>query len=147
MQKDIYLCFIDHTKAFDEVKHVQLLDMLQGLDIDGKDIRLLRNLYWEQTAGVKIEDRISIFEQIKRGVRQGCVLSPDLFNLYKEQILREIKDLKGLVIGGHSMINLRHADDTVLISDSRDQLQEILDRVAGESAKRVQINQLQINCD
>ena len=45
MQKDIYLCFIDYTKAFDKVKHVQLLDMLQDLDIDGKDIRLLRNLY------------------------------------------------------------------------------------------------------
>ena len=58
MQNDIYLCFINYTKAFDKVKHVQLLDMLQDLDIDGKGIRLLRNLYWEQTAGVKIEDRI-----------------------------------------------------------------------------------------
>ena len=91
MQKDIYLYFIDYTKAFDKVKHVQLLDMLQDLDIDGKDIQLLKNLYREQTAGVKIEDRISTFEQIKRGVRQGCVLSPDLFNLYSEQILRSKK--------------------------------------------------------
>ena len=136
MQKDIYLCFIDYTKAFDKVKHVQLLDMLQDLDIDGKDIRLLRNLYWEQTAGIRIEDKISTYKQIKRGVRQGCVLSPDLFNLYSEQILREIKDLKGLVIGGYNMNNLRYADDTVLISDSRDQLQEILDKVVEESAKR-----------
>ena len=72
MQKDIYLCFIDYTKAFDKVKHVQLLDMLQDLDIDGKDIRLLRNLYWEQTAGIRIEDKISTYKQIKRGVRQGC---------------------------------------------------------------------------
>ena len=142
MQKDIYLCFIDYTKAFDKVKHVQLLDMLQDLDIDGKDIRLLRNLYWEQTAGIRIEDKISTYTQIKRGVRQGCVLSPDLFNLYSEQILREIKDLKGLVIGGYNMNNLRYADDTVLISDSRDQLQEILDKVVEESAKRG----LSINC-
>ena len=142
MQKDIYLCFIDYTKAFDKVKHVQLLDMLQDLDIDGKDIRLLRNLYWEQTAGIRIEDKISTYTQIKRGVRQGCVLSPDLFNLYSEQILREIKDLKGLVIGGYNMNNLRYADDTVLISDSRDQLQEILDKVVEESAERG----LSINC-
>ena len=136
MQKDIYLCFIDYTKAFDKVKHVQILDMLQDLDIDGKDIRLVRNLYWEQTAGMKIENRISAYKQIKRGVRQGCVFSPDLFKLYSEKILREIKDCKGLVIGGYSMNNLRYADDTVLISDSRDQLQVILDKVAVESAKR-----------
>lgn len=46
-------------KTFDKVKHRQLLDMLQDLDIDGGDIRLLRNLYWQQTAGMRIEDGIS----------------------------------------------------------------------------------------
>ena len=85
---------------------------------------------------MKIENRISAYKQIKRGVRQGCVFSPDLFNLYSEQIVREIKECKGLVIGGYSMNNVRYADDTVLISDSRDQLQVILDKVAVESAKR-----------
>ena len=71
------------------MKHVQLLDMLQDLDIDGKDIRLLINVYWEQTTGMKIENKSSTYKQIKRGVRQGCVLSPELFNSYSEQILRE----------------------------------------------------------
>ena len=51
MQKDLYLCFFDYTKAFDRVNHEQLLDMLQNLDLEGKDLRFLRNLYWEQQAG------------------------------------------------------------------------------------------------
>ena len=49
MQKDVYMCFIDYTKAFDKVKHEELLQILQCLDLDGKDLRLIRNLYWEQT--------------------------------------------------------------------------------------------------
>ena len=69
-------------------------------------------------------------------------ISPDLFNLYSEQILKELKDFKGLVIGGYNMNNLRYADDTVSISDSRNQLQEISDKVTVESVKRG----LSINC-
>ena len=80
--------------------------------------------------------------QIKRGVLQGCVLSHDIFNLYSEQILREIKDLKGLIIGGYNMNNIRYADDTVLISNSCEELKAVLDKVVTESEKRG----LSINC-
>ena len=66
LQKDIYLCFVDFTYAFDKVKYKQPLDILQDLDIDRNDIQLLRNLYYEQTAGMKIEDRISNYKEIKR---------------------------------------------------------------------------------
>ena len=48
----VYLCFIDYAKAFDKVKHEDLFEFLQNLDIDGKDLRLIRNLYWEQTAAI-----------------------------------------------------------------------------------------------
>ena len=65
---------------------------------------------------MRINNIISDFKQIKRGVRQGCAISPDLFNLYSEQLLREMDDTRGLVIGGYNMNNLRYADDTVLIS-------------------------------
>lgn len=58
MQHDIYLCFIDYSKAFDKVKHETLLEMLQSLDMDGKDIRILRNLYWEQTAAIRVQNQI-----------------------------------------------------------------------------------------
>ena len=83
MQKDLYLCSIDYANAFDRVNHEQLLDMLQNLD-----------LCWEQHTGMCISNRISDFKQIKRGVRQGCAFSPDLFNLYSEQILWEIKEMR-----------------------------------------------------
>ena len=64
MQRDLCICFVGYTKAFDRVNHEQLLEMLQNLDIYGKDILLLRNLYWEQTGGMRIDDRVSNFKQI-----------------------------------------------------------------------------------
>ncbi|XP_069993113.1 uncharacterized protein [Penaeus vannamei] len=59
MQKDLYVCFIDYTKAFDKVQHAELLKMLETLDLDGKDIRLIRNLYWEQTACMRVENQLT----------------------------------------------------------------------------------------
>ena len=56
MQQDLHLCLIDYSKAFDKVKHGTLLDTLQSLDIDGKDIRVLRNLYCELKAGVEVKN-------------------------------------------------------------------------------------------
>ena len=81
IQKEVYLCFIDYTKAFDRVQHMEIIKQLQKLHVDGKDLRIIKNIYWEQTAAVKIENETCAFQDIKRGVRQGCVLSPDLFNL------------------------------------------------------------------
>ncbi|XP_042883267.1 uncharacterized protein LOC122260182 [Penaeus japonicus] len=142
MQKDLFMCFIDYTKAFDKVQHEELLRLLQGLDLDGKDIRLIRNLYWEQKACMRVDNDTSKYTPICRGVRQGCVLSPDLFNLYSEMILRQLEDMPGFILGGHNINNLRYADDTVLIAESRDNLQELLDKVIEESKKKG----LTINC-
>ena len=129
VQKDLYLCFIDYSKAFDKVKHERLFGMLENLDIDGKDLRVIRNLYWDQTAAVRIEGEYSDFKHIKRGVRQGCVMSPDLFNLYSETILRNLEDVPGLKVNGENLNNLRYADDTVLMAESVEQLQKLLDTV------------------
>ena len=79
MQKDLYLCFIDYSKAFDKVRHEKLFNILEHLDIDGKDLRVTRNLHWDQSAAVRIGGELSEYKLIKRGVRQGCVMSPDLF--------------------------------------------------------------------
>ncbi|GFO26963.1 RNA-directed DNA polymerase from mobile element jockey-like [Plakobranchus ocellatus] len=71
MQKGLYLCFIDYSKAFAKVRHAELFRMLEKLDIDGKDLRVIRNLYWDQTASVRIEEEHSDFKPIKRALRLG----------------------------------------------------------------------------
>ena len=75
------------------------------------------------------------YVNIKRGVRQGCVLSPDLFSLYSEKIVREIEDLKGIQIDDININNIRYADDTVLVAESEKELQDLLDKVEIEREK------------
>ena len=135
MQRDQYLCFIDYSKAFDKVQHEKLFAILNELDIDGKTLRWIQNLYWDQTAAVRVDKELSNWTKIERGVRQGCVLSPDLFSLYSEIILRQIEDLPGITVNGHNINNIRYADDTVLIADTETGLQNLLNKVIVESEK------------
>ena len=65
---------------------------------------------------VRTEHGITEEFQVKKGVRQGCVLSPSLFNLYTEKLFREIEDMEGVNVGGHNINNLRYADDTSLLA-------------------------------
>ena len=136
VQRDLYICFIDYSKAFDKVRHNELFNILEELDIDGKDLRIIRNLYWEQNAAVRIDGDYSDFKQIKRGVRQGCVMSPDLFNIYSETILRKLGDSPGIKINGEIINNIRYADDTALIASSEKELQSLLDIVVAESERK-----------
>ena len=82
VNQDLFTCFIDYSKAFDRVHHDQLINCLEKIGIDGKDIRVIANLYWHQKAAIRIQNELSPFTPIERGVRQGCVLSPYLFNIY-----------------------------------------------------------------
>ena len=74
----MYKCYIDYVKAFDKVQHKHLFRILEGLDIHGKDLELIKNLYCEQEANIKIGNHSSDCVKIGNGVRQGCVLSPEL---------------------------------------------------------------------
>ena len=129
MNKDVYMCFIDYEKAFDRVNHEKMIQCMQSIGIDKSDVRIISNLYWTQKAYIRLENDISNEIQIKRGVRQGCVLSPALFNLYTEMIFRSADDLKGVNIDGININNLRYADDTVLLAESQEDLQKIVDKV------------------
>ena len=87
-QKSIYFCFIDYTKAFDSVGHNKLWKILQEMGIPDPRTCLLRNLYAGQEAIVRTRHGSTDWFQIGKGVRQGCVLSACLFNLYAEYITR-----------------------------------------------------------
>ena len=147
MQKDLYLCFIDYEKAFDRVKHSEMVKMLENIGVDGKDVRLVKNLYWNQRAAVKVEGECSEYVEVKRGVRQGCVMSPDLFSLYGEFIMREAEDLGGVKVGGQNINNIRYADDTVLIADTEEGLQTLLQEVKEASERKgLSINVSKTEC-
>ena len=130
LNKDIYICFIDYEKAFDRVNHQKMIEsMLTTTTIDPKIIKIITNLYWSQEAFVRTEDGLSKPIYIRRGVRQGCILSPTLFNLYTEIIFKSIEEAKGVSIGGVNINNLRYADDTALIAENEKDLQRLLDLV------------------
>lgn len=86
--------------------------MLKNLNIDNKDVRIVRNLYWSQKAGVRIGGTHTEGIDIRRKVRQGCTLSPLLFNLYTDTIFKEaLKDLRlGIKINGELLNNFRYVD-------------------------------------
>ena len=96
---------------------------------------MLQNLYWNQTAAVRVNNNLSSWNTIQRGVWQGCVASSELFNICSEMILREIEDLERIRIGGVSINNIRHADDTALIASSSEDLQCLKDKVVHVSAQ------------
>ena len=87
-QKNIYFCFIDYTKAFDCVDHNKLWEILKEMGIPDHLTCLLRNLYAGQEATVRTGHGKTDWFQIGKGVCQGCILSPCLFNLYAEYIMQ-----------------------------------------------------------
>ena len=114
-QKNIYFCFIDYAKVFDCVDHNQLWKILKEMGIPDHLTCLLTNLYAGQEATVGTGHGTTDWFQIGKGVCQGCILSPCLFNLYAEYIMRNtgLEEVQaGIKIAGRNINNLRYADDT-----------------------------------
>ena len=112
-QKNI--CFIDYIKAFDCVNHNKLWKILQEIGIQDHLSCLLRNLYAGQEATVRTAHGTTDWFQIGKGIHQGCISSPCLFNLYAECIMWNAKldeAQAGIKIAGKNINNLRYADDT-----------------------------------
>ena len=132
------ICFIDYTKAFDCVDHNKLWKILKEMGIPDHLTCLLRNLYPGQEATVRTGHETTDWFQIGKGVRQGCILSPCLFNLYAEYIRRNAgleETQAGIKIAGRNINNLRHADDTTLMAESEEELKSLLMRAKEESEK------------
>ena len=117
LQKNIHFCFIDYAKAFDSVDHNKLKKILKEVGVPERLTCLLRNLYAGQEATVRSGHGTTEWFQIRKGVHQGCILSPCLFNLYAEHIMRNAgleEAQAGIKIAGRNIDNLRYADDTTL---------------------------------
>ena len=132
------MIFTDYTKAFDCVDHNKLLKILNEMRIPDHLTYLLRNLYAGQETTVKTGHGTTDWFQIGKGVRQGCILSPCLFNLYTgyimwnaglEEAQAEIK------IARKNINNLRYADDTTLMAESKEEIKNLMMKVKEESEK------------
>ena len=112
--------------------------ILKEMDIPDHLISLLRNLYAGQEATVGTGHGTRDWFQIRKGVRQGCILSPCLFNLYAEYIMRNAgleEAQAGFKIVGRNINNLRYADDTTLMAESEEELKNLLMKVKEENEK------------
>ena len=118
-QKNTCFWFIDYAKAFDCVDHNKLWKILKEMGIPDHLTCLLRNLYADQEVTVRTGHGTTDWSQIRKGVCQGCILSPCLFNLYADCIMRNARLDKvqaGIKIAGRNINNLRYADDTTLMA-------------------------------
>ena len=131
-QKNIYFCFIDYIKAFDYVDHNKLWKILQEIRIPDHLTCLLRNLYAGQEATVRTGHGTTDWFQIGKGVCKGCMLSPCLFKLYAEYIMRNgrLDEAQAEIkIARRNTNNLRYADYTTLMAESQEELKSLLMKV------------------
>ena len=136
-KKNNYCCFIDYAKAFDCVDHNKLWRILKEMRIPDHLTCLFRNLYAGQEATVRTGHGTTDWFQIGKGEYQGCILSPCLFNVYTEYIMRNtgLEEAKaGIKISRRNINNLRYADDTTLMAES-EELMSLLMKVKEESEK------------
>ena len=119
-QKNIYFCFIDYAKAFNCVDHNKLWKILREMGIPDHLTCLLRNVYADQEATLRTGHGKPDWFQIGKGVHQGCILSPCLFNLYAEYIMQNFglnEAEAGIKIARENINNLIYADNTTLMSE------------------------------
>ena len=135
-QKNINFCFMDYAKAFDCVDHNKLWKILKEIGIPDHPTCLLRNLYAGQEATVRTSHGTTDWFQIGKGVCQGCILLPCLYNLYTEYIMQNVRldeAQAGIKIAGRNINNLRYADDTTLMAERKEELKRLLMKVKEES--------------
>ena len=128
-QRNIYFCFIDYAQAFDGVDHNKLWKILKEMGMPDHLTCLLRNLYAGQEATVRTGHGTTDLFQIGKGVRQGCIFSPCLFNFYAEYIMLNAR------LDEHKLESrlpgeaITYVDNRTLMAESKEELESVLRRV------------------
>ena len=135
----IYFCFTDDTKAFDCVDHNKMWEILQEMGLPDHLTCFLRNQYAGLEATVRPGHGTTDRFQTGKGVRQGCILSPCLFNLYAEYIMWNAgldAAQAGIKTARRNINNLRYADDTTFMAESEEELRSLLMKVKNSTFKK-----------
>ncbi len=130
-QENLYHVFVDYKKAFDRVWHAALWATMRKYNFSTKLIHVIEQLYSKATSAVLSNGSVGDWFRTTVGVRQGCLLSPTLFNIFLERIMADaLEDHKGTVsIGGRTITNLRFADDIDGLAGREDELAKLVERL------------------
>ena len=138
----LHTCFIDYSKAFDCVNHEKMWRTLHDMNFQPKLVNLIKSLYKDQQSAVRLEGGTSEWFPVTKGVRQGCILSPHLFSLYTEGIMRDVEydirkgEYNEPKMQGLPIRDLRYADDTALLSTTPKGLENLIKSVKVHSENR-----------
>ncbi|CAG9793426.1 unnamed protein product [Diatraea saccharalis] len=133
--RNLYVAFIDYSKAFDSISHSAIWNALSQLNVEQKYINILKNIYVKSTSRIKLETKGDEIK-IERGVRQGDPLSPKIFIAVLECIFRNLNwEKKGISLEGCKLNHLRFADDIVLMAETAKELEELIQQLNNESTK------------
>jgi hypothetical protein len=129
--KTIFMFFIDYSKAFDCADHSRLWNTLRRMGVPEHLIILIKGLYTKQGAAVTTEYGNTEW------FKQGCILSPSLFNMYSEYILRKegLEDNVGIKVGGRTINNSRYADDTTVLTEDKEDMRKLIKTPKEDSEK------------
>jgi hypothetical protein len=130
IDEELCACFIDWHKAFDLVSWTKLMQILKGTGIDWRERRLISKLYMELSVKVRLDQWEARSVKIGRGVRQGCCLSPILFNAYSVYLTKKaLEGFGDFKIGGQVIRTVKYADDLVILAKEETVLQGMIDRL------------------
>ena len=129
--EEVFICYVDYEKAFDRVNWIKMMEILHDIGVDWRDRRLIAELYMNQSAYVRFDGEFSKPAIIGRGNRQGCPLSPILYIIYDEALMKEaFRNVNaGITVGGRTINSLRFADDKAILASNEEGLQELMTRL------------------
>lgn len=128
VNKKMYVAFVDLEKAYDKVNRSELWKVLNEYGVQGRLLSAVKSMYDGSKACVRVNNVLSEWFEVKRGVRQGCVMSPWLFNIFMDKCVRmAIRGERGIKIGELLLWLLLYADDAMLLAESVEELQSMLD--------------------